>query len=292
MYDIIIVGMGISGITAAIYAKRSNKKVILLDKGLPGGLLNSIDKVSNYPGLIDVEGVEFASILEQQIKKLEIDYKLEEVVELRLENEIKQGMTSKGSYEAPKVILAMGRKAKYLGLDQERDLLGKGLSTCATCDAYFYKGLDVAVVGTGNSALQESLYLSNIVNKVYILNRREGFRGDDDLVMKVKEKENIEILSNVTVKEMIKKDNKLDKVLLSNGEYLEVKGVFIYIGFRPATEIVPAEILDEEGYVSVNEHFESIIPGVYAIGDIVKKNVYQLVVAASDGAKVIYEMKN
>ena len=186
MYDIIIVGMGISGITAAIYAKRSNKKVILLDKGLPGGLLNSIDKVSNYPGLIDVEGVEFASILEQQIKKLEIDYKLEEVVELRLENEIKQVITSKGSYEAPKVILAMGRKAKYLGLDQERDLLGKGLSTCATCDAYFYKGLDVAVVGTGNSALQESLYLSNIVNKVYILNRREGFRGDDDLVMKVK----------------------------------------------------------------------------------------------------------
>lgn len=172
MYDIIIIGMGISGITAGIYAKRSNKKILLIDKGTVGGLLNNIDKVSNYPGLINIEGPEFAAILESQIKELNIPFTFEEVKSLDLDSKVKKVITDKNIYEAKKVILAMGRKPKFLGLDNEKDLLGKGLSTCAMCDAFFYKDKDIAVVGTGNSALEESLYLSNIVNHIYLINRR------------------------------------------------------------------------------------------------------------------------
>ena len=186
MYDIIIIGMGISGITAGIYAKRSNKKVLLIDKGMPGGLLNNIDKISNYPGLIDISGPDFAEILEKQVNNMDIPYVLEEVKDLDLKSEIKKVTTTNNTYETKKVILAMGRKPKYLGLDNEKALLGHGLSTCAMCDANFYKNEDIAIVGTGNSALQEALYLANIVNHIYLINRREGFRGEDMLVEEVK----------------------------------------------------------------------------------------------------------
>lgn len=291
MYDIIIIGMGISGITAGIYAKRSNKKVLLIDKGMPGGLLNNIDKISNYPGLIDISGPDFAEILEKQVNSMDIPYVLEEVKDLDLKSEIKKVTTTNNTYETKKVILAMGRKPKYLGLDNEKALLGHGLSTCAMCDANFYKNEDIAIVGTGNSALQEALYLANIVNHIYLINRREGFRGEDMLVEEVKNNSKIEIIYNANIKSMHEENNKLSGISLDNGTDLKVKGVFIYIGYRPATEFVPKEILDENGYVKVNDSLETNIKGVYAIGDIIKKDTYQLVTAASDGARVIYNMK-
>ena len=146
MYDIIIIGMGISGITAAIYAKRSNKKVLIIDKGMPGGLLNSIDKISNYPGLIDITGPDFAQKLLEQVESFDIPYVLEEVVNLDLDKEEKIIKTTNNEYKSKKVILAMGRKPKYLGLDNEKDLLGHGLSTCAMCDAFFYKDKDIRYI--------------------------------------------------------------------------------------------------------------------------------------------------
>ena len=291
MYDIIIIGMGISGITAGIYAKRSNKKVLLIDKGTIGGLLNNIDKVSNYPGLLEIEGFAFADALEKQIKALDIPYVFEEVTKLELDGEIKLVKTNKNTYEAKKVILAMGRKPKYLGLDNEKDLLGKGLSTCAVCDAYFYKNEDIAIVGTGNSALGEALYLSNIVNHIYLINRRENFRGDELFVNKVKNNPKIEVIYNANIKSMNEENNKLSSITLDNGKKLNVKGVFIYIGYRPATEFLPKKILDENGYVKVNEKLETPINNVYAIGDIIEKDTYQLITAASDGARVITNMK-
>ena len=291
MYDIIIIGMGISGITAGIYAKRSNKKVLLIDKGTLGGLLNNIDKVSNYPGLLEIEGYAFADALEKQVKALDIPFVFEEVTKLDLNSEVKLVTTNKNTYEAKKVILAMGRKPKYLGLNNEKDLLGKGLSTCAVCDAFFYKNEDIAIVGTGNSALEEALYLSNIVNHIYLINRRDGFRGDELLVNEVKNNPKIEIIYNANIKSMNEENNKLSSITLDNGTILNVKGVFIYIGYRPATEFVPKEILDENGYIKVNEKLESPISNVYAIGDIIKKDTYQLVTAASDGARVITNMK-
>lgn len=292
MYDIIIIGMGISGITAAIYAKRSNKKVLIIDKGMPGGLLNSIDKVSNYPGLIDITGPDFAQKLLEQVESFDIPYVLEEVVNLDLDKEEKIIKTTNNEYKSKKVILAMGRKPKYLGLDNEKDLLGHGLSTCAMCDAFFYKDKDIAVVGTGNSALQETMYLSNIANKIYLINRRDGFRGEEMLVEEVKNNPKVEIIYNANIKNMNEVDGKLKSITLDNGNSIDVSGVFIYIGYRPATEIVDKKILDENGYVIVNENLETPIKNVYAIGDVIKKDVYQLVTATSDGARVIYNMKS
>ena len=292
MYDIIIIGMGISGITAAIYAKRSNKKVLIIDKGMPGGLLNSIDKISNYPGLIDITGPDFAQKLLEQVESFDIPYVLEEVVNLDLDKEEKIIKTTNNEYKSKKVILAMGRKPKYLGLDNEKDLLGHGLSTCAMCDAFFYKDKDIAVVGTGNSALQETMYLSNIVNKIYLINRRDGFRGEEMLVEEVKNNPKVEIIYNANIKNMNEVDGKLKSITLDNGNSIDVSGVFIYIGYRPATEIVDKKILDENGYVIVNENLETPIKNVYAIGDVIKKDVYQLVTATSDGARVIYNMKS
>ena len=290
MYDIIIIGMGISGITAGIYAKRSNKKVLLIDKGMPGGLLNNIDKVSNYPGVPEITGPDFAEILEKQVKSLDISYVLEEVKSLELNEETKKVITDKNTYEAKRVVLAMGRKPKYLGLDNEKSLLGKGLSTCAVCDAFFYKNEDIAIVGTGNSALQEALYLANIVGHIYLINRRDGFRGEEMLVENIKKNPKIEIIYNANIKSMNEENNKLSSITLDNGTTLNVKGVFTYVGYRPATEFVPKEILDKNGYVKVNEKLETEIKGVYAIGDIIKKDTYQLVTAAA-GARVITNMK-
>lgn len=291
MYDIIIIGMGISGITAGIYAKRSNKKILLIDKGMPGGLLNNIDKVSNYPGVPEITGPDFAEILEKQVKSLDIPYVLEEVKSLKLNEEIKKVITDKNTYEAKRVVLAMGRKPKYLGLDNEKSLLGKGLSTCAVCDAFFYKNEDIAIVGTGNSALQEALYLANIVSHIYLINRRDGFRGEEMLVENIKKNPKIEIIYNANIKSMNEENNKLASITLDNGTTLNVKGVFIYVGYKPATEFIPKEILEENGYVKVNEKFETEIKGVYAIGDIINKDTYQLVTAAADGARVITNMK-
>ena len=291
MYDIIIIGMGISGITAGIYAKRSNKKVLLIDKGMPGGLLNNIDKVSNYPGVPEITGPDFAEILEKQVKSLDIPYVLEEVKSLELNEETKKVITDKNTYEAKRVILAMGRKPKYLGLDNEKSLLGKGLSTCAVCDAFFYKNENIAIVGTGNSALQEALYLANIVGHIYIINRRDDFRGEEILVENIKKNPKIEIIYNANIESMNEENNKLSSITLDNGTTLNVKGVFIYVGYRPATDFIPKEILDENGYVKVNEKLETEINGVYAIGDIINKDTYQLVTAAADGARVITNMK-
>lgn len=291
MYDIIIIGMGISGITAGIYAKRSNKKVLIIDKGMPGGLLNSIDMISNYPGLIDIKGPDFAQILLEQVKSMDIPFVLEEVTKLDLSSDELIVTTTNQEYKTKKIILAMGRKPKYLGLDNEKDLLGRGLSTCAMCDANFYKNKTIAVVGTGNSALQEALYLARIVDKIYLINRRDGFRGEEMLVDEVKNNSKIEIIYNANIKKMQEKDGKLESIILDNGENLNVAGVFIYIGYRPATEFVPKEILDEQGYVVVDEKLETPIKNVYAIGDVIKKDVYQLVTATSDGARVIYNMK-
>ena len=290
MYDIIIIGMGMSGITAAIYAKRANKNVLLIDKSMPGGLLNNIDSINNYPGLPNISGPDFAAKLLEQITMLNIPYKIEEVIDLQLKGQTKKVKTPNNEYTAKKIILAMGRKPKYLGLKSEKELLGHGLSTCALCDGFFYRGKDVAVVGTGNSALQETIYLSKLVNKIYLINRRDGFRGDAMLVDDIKAISNIEIIYNANIASINAKDDRLESITLDNQTTIPVAGLFIYIGFTPATEIVDSQILDAEGYIKVDENLKTPIADVYAIGDCIKKDVYQLTTAASDGTRVISNM--
>ena len=288
MYDLIIVGMGIGGVTAGIYAKRGNLNVLIIDKGMPGGMLNNIEKVSNYPGLINIKGGEFANLLFEQVKDLEIPYKFETVTEIKVINNKKVVVTDKNEYEAERVIIATGTKPKYLGLDNEKDLLGRGISTCATCDGAFYKDKDVAVVGSGSSALQESLYLANVCHKVYLLNRKDKFKGEKILEKKVKEKDNMEIIYNVNIKEYHENEGKIESIVLDNNQKLDVSGVFIYIGYKPNTDYLQnLNILDEQGYVKVDEHFMTDIEGIYAIGDVIKKDIYQLVTAASDAINAV-----
>ena len=290
MYDLIVIGMGIGGITAGIYAKRGNLNVLLLDSGMPGGMLNNIEQISNYPGLLNVKGSDFAEKLFSQVKDLEIPYKLESVKEIKVLEDKKVVVTNKGEYESQNIIIATGTKPKYLGLDNEKDLLGRGISTCATCDGAFYKDKVVAVVGSGSSALQESLYLAKIVKKIYLLNRKDVFKGEKILEKKVKSKENIEIICNVNIKEYHEKEGKIEKITLDNGQELEVDGIFIYIGYKPNTEIFrDLNILDDQGYVMVDDKYQANIPGIYAIGDVIKKDIYQLVTAANDG---IYAVSN
>lgn len=284
MFDIIVIGMGISGITAGIYAKRSNLNVLLLDKSAPGGLLNNIDMISNYPGFSDIKGVDLAFNLFEQVKNVGVPYKLENVTSLEKQNTKFIVTTDNSKYEAKNIILATGTRPKFLGLDNEKDLLGRGLSTCAVCDGTFYKGKDVCVVGNGNSALQESLYLSKLVNKIYLLNRKDTFKGEDYLIDKVKSTPNIEIVSNVSIKEYNEIDGKIESVILSNDEEIKCSGVFIYIGYKANTDLVNNfNITNEDGRVLVDNNMETSVKGLFATGDVNDKGPYQLISAANDG---------
>lgn len=292
MYDVIIIGMGIGGITAGIYGKRAGLNVLMFEKSAPGGMLQKIDKIQNYPGFSEISGPDLALNLFNQVKKVGVPFKFEEVIDVEITEEYKKVITKNGTYEAKNVIVATGRTPKYLGLDNEKDYLGRGLSTCASCDGIFYKGEDVAVVGSGNSALQESLYLANIVNKVYLLHRGVNFKGDDALVERVRNTQNIEIVDGVNIKKINEVEGKIESVTLDNEKTINVKGVFIYIGYKPDTEMFKKlDITNINGDIIVSENFETEIDGLYAIGDCAKKGVYQLVTAASDGCIAVSDIE-
>lgn len=292
MYDVIIIGMGIGGITAGIYGKRAGLNVLMFEKSAPGGMLQKIDKIQNYPGFSEISGPDLALNLFNQVKKVGVPFKFEEVIDVEITEEYKKVITKNGTYEAKNIIVATGRTPKYLGLDNEKDYLGRGLSTCASCDGNFYKGEDVAVVGSGNSALQESLYLANIVNKVYLLHRGVNFKGDDALVERVRNTKNIEIVDGVNIKKINEVEGKIESVTLDNEKTINVKGVFIYIGYKPDTEIFKKlDITNINGDIIVSENFETEIDGLYAIGDCAKKGVYQLVTAASDGCIAVSDIE-
>lgn len=292
MYDVIIIGMGIGGITAGIYAKRAGLNVLMFEKSAPGGMLQKIDKIQNYPGFSEISGPDLALNLFNQVKEVGVPFKFEEVIDVEITEEYKKVITTNGTYEAKNVIVATGRTPKYLGLDNEKDYLGRGLSTCASCDGNLYKGEDVAVVGSGNSALQESLYLANIVNKVYILHRGVNFKGDDALVERVRNTQNIEIVDGVNIKKINEVDGKIESVTLDNEKTINVKGVFIYIGYKPDTDMFKKlDITNINGDIIVGENFETEIDGLYAIGDCAKKGVYQLVTAASDGCIAVSDIE-
>lgn len=291
MYDLIIIGMGASGITAGIYAKRKGLNVLMLEKGSIGGVLSSISKIENYPGFDTITGVDLSMRLYNQVKSNNIPFKNEEVISL-VNGDTKKVITKNNTYECKNIIIATGRKPKYLGLDNEKDYLGRGLSTCATCDGFFYKNEDVAVVGSGNSALQESLYLSNIVNKVYLLTKSNTFKADDSLINEVNSKDNIEVLYSTKIDRINEDNNKICSITLDNSNVIPVKGVFIYVGFKPDTELVKdLNITDNEGSILTDDSCETKLKGIYAIGDCRKKDIYQLVTAASDGATAINNIK-
>ena len=293
MYDLIIIGMGISGITASIYAKRAGMKVLLLEGSAPGGTINKISMIENYPGYSSIAGPDLAYNLFEEVNKLQIEDKLEKVTDVILEETSKRVKTTSNVYEAKYLLIASGRHPKMLGLKNEEKFLGRGISTCALCDGALYKNSDVAVIGGGSSALSEALYLANIVNKVYLIHRREEFRWEHTLVRKTKERKNRELILNNEGTERKVEDDTLKGIVLKDGRKINVKGIFIYVGFIPNTEFLESTNLKmEDGYIIVDNHHETNIKGVYASGDVTKKEIYQIVNAASEGAEAVVYMTN
>lgn len=283
-YDVIIVGMGISGISAAIYAKNGGLNVLMLEKESPGGLTNKINVINNYPGFSTITGPDLAFNLYETIQKLDIPYKKQEVKNITIENGIKTIETDKETFTCKNIIIASGRKNRLLGLPNEQELIGKGISTCALCDAHFYEKKDIAIVGGGNSAIEEAIYLSKFVNKIYMIHRREEFTAEQELINNLEKCSNVEYIWNSQVTEILTKDGFVSGVKINDKEELSVSGLFIYIGFVSNTDFIKElNITDEFGNIKVDKKQETSIKGIYAVGDCTKKQVYQLITAASEG---------
>ena len=297
MYDIIIIGAGPSGMSAALYALRANKKVLLLEKECFGGQIINASNIENYPALSNVSGYDFATNLYNQIKSLGVILKYEEVLKVTDKKEV---ITRKDTYKGKNIIIATGLKKRKLNLENEDKLLGSGISYCATCDGNFYKNKNVAVVGGGNTALEDALYLSNIASKVYLIHRRDNFRGEKKLISEVKEKNNIELILNSNITKIIGED-KLNSIEITdnrnNISRLEIDGLFIAIGNIPDNNRFKNIIdLDENGYIIANTNLKTKTDNIYVAGDTRVKTLRQLVTATADGAiaatEITKEMEN
>ena len=297
MYDIIIIGAGPSGMSAALYALRANKKILLLEKECFGGQIINASNIENYPALSNVSGYDFATNLYNQIKSLGVILKYEEVLEVTGKKEV---ITRKDTYKGKNIIIATGLKKRKLNLENEDKLLGSGISYCATCDGNFYKNKNVAVVGGGNTALEDALYLSNIASKVYLIHRRDNFRGEKKLISEVQEKNNIELILNSNITKIIGEDN-LNSIEITdnrnNISRLEIDGLFIAIGNIPDNNRFKNIIdLDENGYIIANTNLKTKTDNIYVAGDTRAKTLRQLVTATADGAiaatEITKEMEN
>ena len=288
-YDVAIIGAGPAGVTAAIYAKRAELNCCIIEKEMPGGQINKTSTIENYPGFIEISGPDFASKLMEQMNSLNIKQIYSEVIEIENSEEEKIIKLKNGKeIKTKSIILAVGRKPKKMQNDGFNDLEGKGISFCSLCDGNLYKNEDVSIIGAGNSALEESLYLSDICSTVTIINRADDLRGDKVLIEKVKQKENIKIINNATVEKFNAEDNILESVTIKEKEKLKelkTKACFIFIGYEPDTNFLKKlEILDEKGYIIVDNQKRTPLKGIYAAGDVVKKDAFQIVTAVSDGA--------
>lgn len=285
VFDSIIIGAGVSGMTAAIYLKRAGTIFLILEQNYPGGQLNRADVVKNYPGVMPIDGPSLVMNMVNQLNDLEVKIDYEKVLEIKDYGSYKEVITNKSTYQTKTILLASGRVPKELELENEKSFIGKGISWCASCDGSFYKGKDVAVVGGGNTAISDALYLSNICNKVYIINRSENFRADNILLESARKQKNIEFVLNCNVVELLSEEDKLVGVKLDNGEEFKVSGLFEAIGSKPSIDYLKNLPLEnKDGYIVVDEDMQTSIEGIYASGDSVKKNLYQIVTATGEGA--------
>lgn len=293
MYDIIIVGAGPAGLTAALYAGRANKKILVLEAKAYGGQIVSAHEVSNYPGIQSISGIDYATNLYNQVIDLGVEVKFETVLSITDDKEV---TTNKEKYQAKAIILATGAENRKLRIENEEELVGKGVSYCATCDGNFYKGKDVAVVGGGNSALEDALYLSDIVSKVYLIHRRDEFRGEAKLISDIKKKENIELILNSNVTK-INGTDKVESITVNNEKEIKVDGLFIAVGQEPKNIIFKDVIdVDDKGYIIATDDVHTNKKGIYVAGDAREKLLRQLTTAVSDGSiaatVAIKEMEN
>ncbi len=288
MYDIIIVGAGPAGLTAAIYACRAAKKVLVLEaKSYGGQIINTLD-IENYPVAPHITGFDLATKMYNQAKDLGSKIVFEKVININDNGNSKEVVTNKNTYSAKAVILATGSENRKLGLENEDELVGKGISYCATCDGAFYKNKKVAVVGGGNTALEDALYLTDIAEFVYLIHRRDDFRADETIVKNIKGKNNIEFVYNSNITKLIAND-KLESIEVTDNDgnirNIKVDGLFIAIGRIPENQNFAKLInLDKNGYVIASEDCNTNVAGIFVAGDDRVKEVRQLVTATSDGA--------
>lgn len=292
--DLIIIGAGPSGVSAAIYAKRANLDFIIFEKFAIGGQVINAFEIENYPGFNKIFGSDLAINFMNNLTALNVDVKYEEVVSLEKNEDIFILKTSLDNvYYAKNVILALGSNPRKLNLQNEDQFIGRGISYCAMCDGNFYKDKEILVYGGGNSAISEALFLTNIVKKLTIVSR-SNLRADKSLVEELSSKQNVDILENKLVDSLIIDNNAIKGVKLKdkfNNEitFLNVEGIFVYIGAIPSTSFLTnLGILNKEGYIEVNNHFETKINNLYAIGDVINKDLRQIVTATNDGAFAIH----
>ena len=290
-YDVVILGAGPAGMSAAVYASRAGLKTAMLEKGAPGGKLVKTNEISNYPGFVTSGGPELALKMFEHSTAFGAEYLYGDVTKLNDLGEIKEIELMDGSTVTAKaVIIATGRDEKLLNVPGEQRYTGQGVSYCAVCDGAFFKDEEVAVIGGGNSALEEAMYLTQFAKKVYIVIRRDVFRADEIVQQQLAENDKIEVIRKHVPVEVTGENGKVCGIVLKNVETeekmtLNVKAVFPYIGQDPGTSFVAhLDILDTQRYILTDEHMATKVPGVYAAGDVVAKTLRQVVTATSDGA--------
>ena len=293
IYDTIIIGGGPAGLCAAIYLLRANKNVLLFESETLGGAITKSDIVENYPGISEISGLELGSNMASQAKNLGLEIIMQKVLAITKEKDIFSVSVNNNKYYAKTIVYATGTRPRMLDCKGAVSFIGKGVSTCATCDGFFFKNKSVLVVGGGNTALTDALYLSNICSHVYISYRRDNLRGEPLKIKRLKSKENVTILYNSIVKEIIGKDV-IEKVSLTvddTQKEINVSGVFVAIGSIPNTELIKDLVtLDQNGYALSNYQLETTVTGLYVAGDVREKSVRQLTTAVSDGTIVSKEI--
>ncbi len=289
MYDLIVVGGGPAGLTAALYALRAGKSVLVIEKSTFGGQITWSPKVENFPTIPTITGAELGDRLTSQVLEQGAELELDEVVGVELDGDIKRVKTDfGGTFEAKALIIAAGARPRTLGIPGEEELMGAGVCFCAVCDGAFYKGKAVAVNGGGNSALQDALLLSDTCSKVYLIHRRDKFRGEARLVEALEARANVEFVLNSSVAGLLGQDELSGIVVTDNAgnsRRLAVEGLFVAIGHAPDNGVFSQLIdLDDGGYADSDESCTTKTPGVFAAGDCRRKTVRQLTTAAADGS--------
>ncbi|NLA84930.1 MAG: thioredoxin-disulfide reductase [Clostridiales bacterium] len=294
MRDIIIIGGGLAGLTAGMYTKRAGLDTLLFEKMFTGGQAATTNLIENYPGFDDpISGPDFAMRIENHARKFGLEIQYDEIKELQLEGPVKKVLTDNKVYEAKAVILAMGAEPRKLGLDKEEEFRGRGVSYCATCDGAFFRDKDVAVVGGGDTAAEDALFLAQYVNKVYLIHRRDTLRATKIIADRVLANEKIEKVWDSVVTG-INGDDKVTGIEVENvktraKKEIKLDGIFIAIGVIPNSELVQGKVeMNESNYILTDDSMRTNVPGVFAAGDIRQKPLLQLVTAAADGAIAAY----